>query len=177
MLVLIGRMKLKLIPFSCSVLFALTLACTGSAADTKRLDEQNIRDHDAQWSKAAGAKDLEKCIGNYSDDAIVLPANAAAATGKEAIRSVWKELLASPGLAMSWTTTKVEVSKSGDMAYSSGNYELSMTDPTGKPINDRGKYLEVWKKQPEGKWKCSVDIWNSDLPATPAASPSPTEKQ
>jgi ketosteroid isomerase-like protein len=39
-----------------------------------------------------------------------------------------------------------------------------MTDPTGTSVNDRGKYLEVWKKQADGTWKCVMDMWNSDLP-------------
>jgi hypothetical protein len=38
-------------------------------------------------------------------------------------------------------------------------------------MNDTGKFVEVWKKQSDGKWKCTVDIFNSDLPlpAAPAA--------
>jgi ketosteroid isomerase-like protein len=45
----------------------------------------------------------------------------------------------------------------------SGAYELTANDTSGKPINDRGKYLEVWERQPDGTWKCVADMWNSDL--------------
>jgi uncharacterized protein (TIGR02246 family) len=151
-------------------LFWLLLLCSVSAADTKNI-EQALRDLDAQWSAAAGAKDLEKTISFYSENALVLPTNAPVATTKEAIRNTWKDLLASPSLAISWKTTKVEVAKSGDIAYMTGTYELTMNDASGKPINDRGKYVEVWKKQTDGKWKVVVDIWNSDLPL-----PSPEKK-
>jgi ketosteroid isomerase-like protein len=48
---------------------------------------------------------------------------------------------------------------------------VTLNDPTGKPVNDRGKFLEVWKKQADGKWKCTMDIWNSDLPASAPAAP------
>ena len=159
-------------------LFLFSLLCLVSAADIKGI-EQNLRDLDAQWSAAAGSKDLEKTVSFYSEDAIVMPPNASAATTKEALRKVWQELLASPGLVISWKTTKVEVAKSGDLACLSGTYELTMNDPTGKPINDRGKYVEVWEKRTDGKWKVAADIWNSDLPATPAASPAAdtTEKK
>jgi ketosteroid isomerase-like protein len=150
-------------------LLSLGFVGTASAADTK--SEQALRDLDDQWSKAAGSKNVDKTISYYSDDAIVMPPNAAIATTKEAIRNVWRDLLASPGLVISWKTTKVEVARSGDMAYASGTYELTMNDASGKPVNDRGKYVEVWKKQTDGKWKCGADIWNSDLPvpATTAA--------
>jgi ketosteroid isomerase-like protein len=140
-------------------------SCSASAADTKEI-EQNLRDLDDQWSATAGAKDLEKTVSFYSEDAMVMPPNASAATTKEAIRKVWQDLLASPSLVISWKTTKVEVAKSGDLACISGTYELSMDGPSGKPINDHGKYVEVWEKQADGKWKCGTDIWNSDLPVT-----------
>jgi ketosteroid isomerase-like protein len=41
---------------------------------------------------------------------------------------------------------------------------MSMDDGKGQPVHDTGKILEIWKKQPDGKWKCIVDTWNSDLP-------------
>ena len=163
-------MKTKFALGCCLSLLSFALICTALAADTKNI-EQALRDLDGQWSAAAGAKDLEKTISFYSEDAIVLPANAPAATTKDAIRNTWKELLASPGLAISWKTTKVEVAKSGDVAYTTGTYELTMNDASGTPVNDHGKYVEVWKKQADGKWKVAVDIWNSDLPV-PAAAPA-----
>jgi ketosteroid isomerase-like protein len=49
------------------------------------------------------------------------------------------------------------------MAWVSGTYELTIKDASGKSANDRGKYLEVWEKQPDGNWKCAADMWNSDL--------------
>jgi len=143
-------------------IFLLLFSCTALATDTTAI-EQALRDLDAQWSAAAGAKSLEKTVSFYSADAIVMPPNAPAATSSEAIRKGWQDLLASPGLVISWKTTKVEVAKSGDLACLSGTYELTMNDASGKPINDHGKYVEVWEKQSDGKWKCGTDIWNSDL--------------
>jgi ketosteroid isomerase-like protein len=155
-------MKTKPLVLSiCFALLSFAFASMASETDTKAL-----RDLDAQWSAAAGAKDLDKTVSYYSDDAIVMPPNAPSATTKEAIRKVWKDLLASTGLVISWKTTKVEVATSGDLACLSGTYELTMNDASGTSVNDRGKYVEVWEKQADGKWKCGTDIWNSDLPTT-----------
>src|SRR5947199_8370139 len=90
----------------------------------------------------------------------------ATGTTKEAIRKVWQDLVAGPGLAIRWKTTKVEGAKSGDLDCLSGTYALMMNDASGKPVSDHGKYVEVWEKRANGKWKCGTDIWNSDLPAT-----------
>jgi len=166
-------MKTKPLVLSvCFALLSFAFFGTASAADTKSVIEQALRDADAQLSAAATAKDLDKTVSYYSDDAVVMPPNSESVTTKEAIRSTLKDLLASPGAAVSWKATKVEVAKSGDLACVSGIYEETTIDASGKPVKDRGKYVAVWQKQADGKWKCGTDIWNSDLPA-----PAPFEKK
>jgi len=138
-------------------------------ASGKQSVEQLLRDLDIKWAKAAAAKDIEQTIAYYSDDAIVFPPNATSAETKETIRNGWKEMLTSPGFVISWQPTRVEVGKSGEMAWVSGTYELTMNEAGGKPINDRGKYLEVWEKQLDGIWKCAADMWNWDHAVAPPA--------
>jgi uncharacterized protein (TIGR02246 family) len=140
-----------------------------SPGETRSADERTIRDLETQWSKAAAEKDLEKMLSFYADDATVLPSNAPVATTNDNVRRLWADLFASPGLALSWRTIKVEVAKSGEMAYATGTYELTSNDASGNPTTDHGKYLTVWEKQSDGKWKCGADIWNSDIAASTAA--------
>ena len=73
---------------------------------------------------------------------------------------------------MSWKETKAEAAKSGELGYLYGTYELTMKDPKGAPgVHDAGNLVEVWKKQADGKWKCIVDTYNSDLPVAERAPP------
>lgn len=143
---------------------------TGSNRDA---DERAIRDLDAEWAKAAAAKNLDQVMTVFTDDASLFLPNEPIAMGKPAIRVEWTKLTSNPGYALSFSPSRVDVAKAGDMAYEFGVYNLMLTGPDGKPINDRGKYVAVWKKQPDGKWKVVADIINSDLPMTaPSASPS-----
>jgi ketosteroid isomerase-like protein len=144
-----------------------------NASDTNPV-KQMLRDLDAQWAKAATAKNVEQTIAYYSDDAIVLPPNARSAATREAIRNFWRDLLTSSGLVITWKPARVQLGKSGEMAWVSGAYELTLNDTSGKPINDRGKYLEVWERKPDGTWKCVADMWNSDLVAS---TPGPADKR
>ena len=131
-------------------------------------EEKAVRDADEAWSKVAGAKDVDKTVAYYADDATVLPPNGPMITSKTGIRDLWKGFLDS--LAdINWNTTRVEASKSGDMAFTVGTYQMTMKDGT----KDKGTYCEVWKKQADGKWKVETDMFSSDLPA-PGAFASPT---
>ena len=141
----------------------------GSSADLKAraTDEATIRQLDADWVKAAKSKQVDAWTTFYADDAVVLPPNDKVANSSAAIRKSVGELLGLPGLSLTWQPTKVEVAKSGDIAYLYGAYELIANDAHGKPATDYGKIVEIWKRQPNGVWKCIVDTWNSDLPAAP----------
>ncbi|MGH9775450.1 MAG: YybH family protein [Candidatus Acidiferrales bacterium] len=147
-----------------AVLFATKLAVTKAAAlpDERAVNEKTLRDLDADWAKAASALNLDRTVSFYADDASVFVPNAPIATGHEAIRAAWSKLLV--GYAGSWQATKVEASSGGDLGYIMGTYAGTFAGPDGKPAADRGKYVEVWKKQANGKWKCVADIYNSDLP-------------
>jgi ketosteroid isomerase-like protein len=150
----------------CWMVIGLAAAQAQQASGKNGGDEAAIRQADEEWSKVAGTLDVEKTISYYADDASVLAPNAPIATGKDAIRKIWSGLL-SPGTSISWKATKIDVAKSGDLAYLLGTYELSMKGQDGNSMQDHGKMVEVWKKQANKQWKVVVDIFNSDVESTP----------
>ena len=137
-----------------------------TSPDTRTTDESVIRKLDADWVAAAQTKQVDAWVAFYSADAAALPPNDKVAVGRDAIRKPVGDLLGLPGLAIAWHPTKIEVARSGELAYLYGAYELSWND-AGKRMTDVGKIVEIWKKQPDGSWKCIVDTWNSDLPVAP----------
>jgi uncharacterized protein (TIGR02246 family) len=167
------RLYLRAILVSSLVIIGLALACQQppppSPPDTRAADERAVREADAAWSKAVAAKDVEGYSSFLAEDALALQPNVPMLTGKESIRKYASELMATPGFAMSWQASKVEASRGGDLAYTVGTYQGTLNDAKGKPVTDRGKYMTVWKKQPDGKWKAVADMANSDLPAPGAA--------
>src|SRR5215472_490491 len=112
---------------------------------------------DRNWLKVFAAKDLEKSVAFCADDGSVLAPNAPIATGKKAIGQLFSAFFALPGFGISWTDTKTEVAKSGELGYTSGTYQFTFNDPSGKAIVDKGKYVTVWKKQKDGGWKVMLD--------------------
>ena len=152
------------------ILSAIVAASCGPSAtsDKSAADAAAIQALDEQWSAAAAKNDVDGTVAFYADDAVLLPGNAPIARDRKSIRESWAGLLG-PNTAVAWKVTKVEVAKSGDLGYLYGTYSLAIRDPKGGPaVSDTGKLVEIWKKQADGKWKCIVDIYNSDLPAAPA---------
>jgi ketosteroid isomerase-like protein len=132
------------------------------AQNSKQTKAENaIRDADKEWSQAVGAKDLDKSTSFYATDASVLPFNAPLSTGREPIRQLWSHLFDMPGFHLQFAPTKIEISKSGDMAYDLGTFELRTNGSDGSPATTQGKYVVVWKKE-GGQWKAVADIFNTD---------------
>ena len=139
------------------------VSCQKEPIDTRAQDERAIREADAATLKAAQANDVDGAVANYADDASWLPPNSPLVHGKAAIRGGWAKLIGNPGFTIDWQINKLEVSRTGDLAYTIYTYQMTLDGANGKPITDQGKDMAVWKKQPDGAWKMVADTFNSDL--------------
>lgn len=158
----------KVLSIGVFLAIAVAAACADQTAkqpaappDTRKADETAIRAASAEWSKAAEAKDLDKAVSYYAEDAIFLVDKGAMVNGRNSIRMVWKDMLAPTAPTLAFATTYVEVARSGEMAYEYGTYKLVSEAKKGKPKEEKGKYATVWKKQKDGGWKAAVDIDNA----------------
>jgi ketosteroid isomerase-like protein len=157
-------MKTFSLPALCCLAF-IALQCAPPPApgvDTAAAAEA-LKKVDQDWSAEAGTH--EGHVKYFTDDAVVLAPNEAAITGKENISKMLGEMHAIPGFKVSWKTQSAQVAASGEMGYSMGRYDFAMSDSTGSPVKDHGNYLTIWKKQDDGSWKVTVDMFNSELPA------------
>ena len=117
---------------------------------------------DSLWDDQSAHNSAEGWLSFYTDDAIMMPPGENTCTDKASREASIKNMFAMPGVNMRFQATKTEVSKSGDLGYSTGPYQFSYKDATGKEMHETGKFCETWKKQADGSWKCIVDIWNAD---------------
>jgi ketosteroid isomerase-like protein len=148
-----GRLEL------CGALATLVVASVALAADMDA-NAKALAKLDDDWSNAAVARDVEKVASFYAEDAVAYPPNEPAAVGKAAAKKVWATYFSDPTFNISWKTRHAEVT--GDIGYTAGTYEDSLKGPDGKTVNEKGKYLCVWRKQKDGSWKAIHDIWNAD---------------
>jgi len=111
----------------------------------------------------------------YTDDAILMPPNHSSVEGKQAIEKYLAEI-GSQLQASNFQLSILEVDVQGDTTIVRGTYSSSFTVPgTDAPMGDRGKTLNVWKRQADGSWKLHRDIWNSNMPIP--VSPQTGEKE
>ena len=97
----------------------------------------------------------------YAADAMVLAPGAKMVRGQDEIRHFNASLFSAFSIP-SAKITNTDVTVSGDYAFETGTYAMTMQPKKGKAMADSGKYLAVWQKQADGSWKMIRDTWNSD---------------
>ena len=137
----------------------LLASCNQKTVDTKA-ETEKLMQVSRDWAKAAETTDIDKILSYWSDDAAVISGNMPVITGKPAIRQMVEGSLKMPGFKITWEPESGNVSESGDLGYLVENSQITMKDSTGKEMIQAFKTVTVWKKQPDGSWKCIVDSMN-----------------
>ena len=120
----------------------------------------------ADFGAATTAGNAAKVVSFYAADATFMPPNEAVLHGPRAIQGWFQKHMDAGAVALTLTPTESRIS--GDLAFEAGTYTLAAKPKTGPPINDKGKYVIVLRKD-GASWKISHDIFNSDLPPAPPA--------
>lgn len=110
--------------------------------------------------KAAEEKGSQGYMSYYADDAVEVPNGAPVIQGKVEI-SKGMGFLDNKDNRLTWTPVGGDISTSGDLGYTYGNYEFHSKDQNRKPHVEYGKYTSIWKLQPDGSWKVVLDMGNS----------------
>jgi ketosteroid isomerase-like protein len=148
---------------------ALVGLCAASASARDMAAERaTLMRLDKEWAAAAAARDLEKTLSYWGDNARVFPPGQPVVIGKDALRKFVTESFAVPGFAIQWETAYFVVNDAGDMAYGVGTNSVSFDGPGGTPTVDKGRAVSIWKKGADGAWKCVIDMWNAAPAAVPA---------
>jgi len=135
------------------------------AANDPAVVRQSIEAANAKFTDAMSKGDTATMFANYADDATMMMAGAPAWNGRAAIATGLSGMMSQYAVTNPKFTTW-DVMVSGDVAVETGAYEMTMQEKGKKAINDKGKYLTVWKRQADGSWKIVRDIANTDLPPT-----------
>jgi len=144
--------------------------------------ETAVRKVMQDWVFACNSKQLDDLVSTYSSDALVLRPNHPAVRGAPAIREFFFAALDSGVGDVEIDPIRLDVT--GDVGYEAGRYKMLVPVAVSKRREEKGKYLTLLARQPNGEWRIVSDCWSSDLSlakpseadpkaGTPPAPPKP----
>lgn len=146
-----------------SAALALSVACSKqeTAPAGHAADEDAIRQLVVQTVDAAGRRDMDTYLKFYGPKAALVLPGMPITYGVESPRQNGFP----DGYAIKMDTAKVEIASSGDLGYAFGTYEQTAPNRETKALEDTtGKWMAVFRKQPDGTWGAVADTYNVDPP-------------
>jgi len=119
---------------------------------------KSIEEVNASYGEAIREGNLAGVVAAYTDDATMVPPDGDLIKGKQAIEEFYRRLLQMGVKDIVLTT--IEVEGSGGTAYEIGKTKIRIQPEGQETTQDSTKYMVIWKRQADGKWKVQADIWN-----------------
>ena len=110
---------------------------------------------EAKFAKDVAEKGGAGFAAWFAPDGVALGNGVAAVVGQVAIA---KSAAWSPkDYQLTWTPTDAAMGPSGDMGYTWGHFEGHSKDANGNPVTTSGRYMTIWRREPNGDWKVVLD--------------------
>lgn len=150
-----GEMKKWLVMTVC---LCLAAACAPES-DVEALKSE-LMEADTAFARMAFEEGRNAAFLEFMDeDVTIMPRRG------ELIRGMkkYREQLSESGAAepvVRWKPFFADVSKSGDLGYTMGNFQYFENRQEDADVLREGSYVTIWKKQPDGRWKFVFDAGN-----------------
>lgn len=149
-------------------LAVVLLAACGSAPVFDRAEEIHaLMEADRDFARATAEQGAEGWAAHFVENGLMFPAGDPIVEGRSAIREAMEPAFSTEGYALTWEPLHAEVAGSGDLGYTYGRYERTVMDERGRSQTSVGKYVTLWRKEPDGRWKVALDIGNEGAPLAP----------
>ena len=129
------------------------------------VDQQRVIALSDKEVTAMSAGDINQFLAILADDAVLMPPNLPAKSGNE-LRNWMRDFL--ERFTIEWLGfVHGETEVAGDLAYHAYAYSWRLTPRAGgEPIVAHGKGVHILRRDPDGRWKLTREIWNAS-PAAP----------
>ena len=108
----------------------------------------------------------------FAEDGVALGNGAVPLVGRVAIAKSanWDPKV----YQLTWTSTDAQMGPSGDEGYTWGHFEGHSKDANSNPVTITGRYITIWRKQPDGNWKVVLDAGSNEPAAAGDCCKLPT---
>jgi ketosteroid isomerase-like protein len=156
----------RCVALSCAAL--LTAACSPAApAVDLAAEKAALLKRDREWQAAVDDKaDAKKIMSFIAADGVVFGSGEPTVDTREGLMKAVAGLTTDPSFKEHWGWSRVELSSDGRLAYLLGTTDRTTTDAGGHAATTHARTVNVWRKEPDGVWRCILDVFVDD--PTPA---------
>jgi ketosteroid isomerase-like protein len=130
----------------------LLFAGCGNSKSKEDIKKEISRTEKA-FEKMTSEKGIAEAFYHFADEnAVIKRENDTLITGDENIK-IFYEKKGLKDAIVTWTPDFIDVSESGDMAYTYGKYIWKIKETDSTFVEYKGVFHTVWKRQKDNSWK------------------------
>ena len=141
--------------------------CKSAPAPLTGADKAAAREMTTAMGAATGAGDVEAMMALYAADAMMMPPMMATVKGTDQLRQFYKAMMS---VKVNLQLTQETADGAGDLMYTSGKYHYEAQAPAAS--SEDGKYLLVFRRGADAKWKVVAESWSANAPPAAPAPPA-----
>ena len=122
------------------------------------VDTAAIRSTIGPWTKNAVDRDWDAFLALCTEDVVFMQPDGPLVQPEAA-----RQWLESYPIIKRFDFDFDQIEGQGDLAYGRGWYRMTV-EIDGKPAEVDGKFVDIFRRDPNGVWKYAVVIWNSNTP-------------
>jgi uncharacterized protein (TIGR02246 family) len=159
-------------PRSLVLVLAVAASCSSSPSQSRGTSDVDVAAVDAALEGYVAdirTNDAAKIASWWTEDAVYIDRAEPTINGREGMESFLKGVLGGVRITDAGVE-KDDLAVSGDLAYVIGRYREVLQPREGAPVDNRGRFVFIWKRQPDGTWKIARSV-GTDLATGAAAAP------
>ena len=146
--------------FAVAIICLLFSACI-SITDASENDKRLITEMSKARAKAFNEGNAAAIAIHFTDDALLMAPGKPASKGTAAVQAYYQSIFTEYRTQLESHYEEVEVS--GNLAYGRGFARVTLIPKNGRQtLVSTAKYLNILKKQGDGTWKTTHDVWNGN---------------
>jgi ketosteroid isomerase-like protein len=151
--------------------FVALSGCSRTLEQSHATDLAAITAFNQKYLKAINDGDGAALSALTDDDHIMISPNRAPVEGKAANDRANSQAFQRFRISEQWTVRETVID--GDLAYQRGLFTVSATPKSGgAERTTRGNFLRIYRRQPDGSWRMTRDMFSSDQPQEAPQPPS-----
>jgi len=131
---------------------------SSSLADSRpfRDVETQLRDLTQDFAMSFNTGNYDQAAALFAADGVLMAPQRESAYGPKPVERLLRQMGDAGYSDLRLETTRVD--HSGDMAMELGRFSVTIRQPDGTKVAERGKYVKVWKRL--GAWLIMAECWS-----------------